>query len=123
MSSLPASASRATAGAGSATPHGRRGEGSQLELIPAAGVPTLLPRLRQISDEWLAARNAAEKGFSLGRFEPDYLARFPVAVIRRAGRILAFANVWTTPDKAELSVDLMRYAAEAPRDVMEHLFI
>jgi phosphatidylglycerol lysyltransferase len=86
-------------------------------------VGAVLPRLRQLSDEWIEKRSAREKGFSLGRFDEGYLRRFPVAVIRREGRIVAFANVWPSPDKGELSVDLMRYGTEAPRDVMEHLFI
>ncbi len=54
---------------------------------------------------------------------PDYLAHFPVAVIRNEGRIVAFANLWATPDKRELSIDLMRYTSEAPREVMDHLFV
>jgi phosphatidylglycerol lysyltransferase len=100
-----------------------RKEGSQLELLPPGEVRAVLPRLRQISDEWLERRSAKEKGFSLGRFDEDYLRHFPVAVIRRAGRIVAFANLWQAPGKGEISVDLMRYGAEAPRDVMEHLFL
>jgi phosphatidylglycerol lysyltransferase len=100
-----------------------RKEGSSFEVIPVEGVPAILPLLRTISDEWLGTRSAKEKGFSLGRFEPDYLLRFPVAVIRRSQRIVAFANIWEAPDRSELSLDLMRYGSEAPRDVMEHLFI
>jgi phosphatidylglycerol lysyltransferase len=101
---------------------GRR-EGSRFEVVPPEGVPAVLPRLREISDDWLASKNAKEKGFSLGRFDPAYLARTPMAVIRREGRIVAFANVWATPDRSELSIDLMRYGRDAPRDVMDHLFV
>ena len=50
-------------------------------------------------------------------------APLPVAVIRRDGVIVAFANLWPTPDRHELSIDLMRYGPEAPREVMEHLFL
>ena len=42
-------------------------------------------------------RPAAEKGFSLGFFRADYVARFPVAVVERGGRVVAFANLWPGP--------------------------
>lgn len=96
--------------------------GAQFAVLPASEVPALLPELRAISDEWLAARQAKEKGFSLGRFDPVYLSRFAVAVVRVDGRVVAFANVLQSGDRAELSPDLMRYGAGAPPGVMEYLF-
>lgn len=101
---------------------GRR-DGSTFEVVPPEGVPAILDRLAEISDAWLAAKNAREKGFSLGRFDRAYLSRLPVGVMRRDGRIVAFANLWPSPDRHELSIDLMRYGPDAPRDVMEHLFL
>ena len=101
---------------------GRR-DGSTFEVIPPEGVPAILDRLAEISEAWLAAKSAREKGFSLGRFDRAYLSRLPVGVIRREGRIVAFANLWPSPDRHELSIDLMRYGPDAPRDVMEHLFL
>ena len=53
-----------------------------------------MTQLRAVSDDWLAAKASAEKGFSLGFFDEAYCRRFPVAVIERDGRILAFANIW-----------------------------
>jgi len=83
-----------------------------------------LPVLRKISDEWLAEHKAGEKGFSLGFFSDDYVRRFPCAVVRDAnGRVVAFANLWQTEDKTELSIDLMRYLPSAPGGVMEAIFI
>ena len=76
-----------------------------------------------MSDDWLGARSAAEKGFSLGFFDEAYLERFPVAVVEQDGRIVAFANLWLGADGVELSVDLMRYHRDAPRDVMEALLV
>ena len=46
-----------------------------------------------------------------------------MAVIEQAGRIVAFANLWPGPRKVELSVDLMRFDHQAPKDVMEALFV
>ena len=57
----------------------------------------VLSQLRAVSDDWLAAKASAEKGFSLGFFDEAYLTRFPVAVIERDGRIEAFANIWPGP--------------------------
>lgn len=98
-------------------------DGAVFCWIEPAGVPEILPQLRRVSDAWLAERNTREKGFSLGCFREDYLKRGPMAIVRRAGAIVAFANVWCSADKEELSVDLMRYNRDAPRDVMEYLFI
>ena len=97
-------------------------DGVTFEVIAPAGVPPLLPELRSISDAWLEAKRTREKGFSLGRFDNSYLARFPMALVRRGGTIVAFANVWTTGRKTELSVDLMRYTPDAPGGVMQFLF-
>ncbi len=36
---------------------------------------------------------------------------------------MAFANLWPGADGVELSLDLMRYQREAPKDVMEALLI
>jgi phosphatidylglycerol lysyltransferase len=100
-----------------------RRRGLTFEVVPADGVPALLPELKAVSDAWLARRNAREKGFSTGRFDPAYLARFPAAVARLNGRVVAFANVWTAAPGSELTVDLMRYAPGAPPSVMEFLFV
>ena len=70
--------------------------GTDLRGGPARGVPPLLPALQAISDEWLAAKRTREKGFSLGFFDADYLADCPIALARRDGEIVAFANVWTS---------------------------
>jgi phosphatidylglycerol lysyltransferase len=97
--------------------------GATFRVIPQNGVAAVMDQLRAVSDEWLAKKHAAEKGFSLGFFKPEYLQRFPVAVIEHAGRIVAFANVWTAGGREELSVDLMRYGRDAPEEAMEGLFV
>lgn len=79
--------------------------------------------LKSVSDEWLSERAGAEKGFSLGFFDADYVHRFPVAVVERAGHVVAFATLWPGADGSELSMDLMRYGHDAPKDVMEALIL
>ncbi len=96
--------------------------GCSFEIVPREGVPALLPELKGISDSWLGRKSTAEKGFSLGRFNPDYLVRFPAALIRREGRIVAFSNLWAAAPGTELSVDLMRFSEDAPKGVMDYLF-
>jgi phosphatidylglycerol lysyltransferase len=98
-------------------------DGATFRVVPAAGVRAILPRLQEISDDWLARRSAAEKGFSLGFFDPAYVSRMPVAVVEQRGAIVAFANLWTTGGTEELSMDLMRYHHDAPRSIMETLIV
>ena len=98
-------------------------EGCTFEIVPSEGVPELLPDLRRVSDEWLAERGAGEKRFSLGCFDERYLRQFPAALVRRGGRIVAFANLWLGAERAELSPDLMRHLPGAPEGTMEYLFV
>lgn len=99
-------------------------EGLRVVHLAAAEVAPWLPALRRISDQWLALKAGSEKGFSLGFFDEDYLRRFPAAVVLTAdGTPVAFANLWPAPAGGELSIDLMRHAADAPRGVMDFLFI
>ena len=97
--------------------------GATFRIVDREQVSGVMTQLRAVSDAWLKEKSTAEKGFSLGFFETDYLARFPVAVIERGSEIVAFANVWAGPNQVELSVDLMRYREGAPREVMESLFV
>jgi phosphatidylglycerol lysyltransferase len=97
--------------------------GCCFEVVPAGEVLHLLPELRAVSDAWLAGKQVREKRFSLGSFTEGYVANFPAAIVRREGRMVAFANLWTCGSKDELMVDLMRFTSEAPADTMSYLFI
>jgi phosphatidylglycerol lysyltransferase len=97
-------------------------EGCQFAMVPASEVAPLLDELEAISNSWLSEKNAREKRFSLGFFDRSYLVRYPVAVVRKDARIIAFANVWPSETRFELTIDLMRYSADAPTGVMEYLF-
>ena len=98
-------------------------DGAVFRVVPVEEVSALMPQLRAVSDDWLRHKAGAEKGFSLGFFDEAYLQRFPVAVVEREGRVVAFSNVWLGADHAELSLDLMRYAEHAPKGVMEALLV
>jgi phosphatidylglycerol lysyltransferase len=98
-------------------------QGCTFEMVPTASVPVHLSALKAISDAWLAERNTREKGFSLGFFEPGYVCRFPVGLVRFQREIVAFANIWSGAGRGELTVDIMRHRPDAPGGVMDFLFI
>jgi phosphatidylglycerol lysyltransferase len=98
-------------------------DGATFEVLPPEGVEPLMPALQRISNTWLSAKSTGEKRFSVGAFSREYLKQFPLALVRSGGTPTAFANLWTTGTKAELSVDLMRFDADAPRGCMDFLFI
>lgn len=98
-------------------------EGCTFEIVSAQDVPPLLSDLESVSDAWLAEKNTKEKRFSLGFFNPEYIRRTPVAVVRSGGKIIAFANILTGAEKEELSVDLMRFLPQNSPGVMDFLFI
>lgn len=98
-------------------------EGAVFDVVPASGVPAILAELRSVSDHWLANKGGSEKAFSVGRFDSAYLAQFDCAVVRHEGRIVAFANIWATANRNEMSVDLMRHADAMPYGTMDFLFV
>jgi phosphatidylglycerol lysyltransferase len=84
--------------------------GGRFRIVRGDELRGLLPSLKSVSDAWLAAKGTTEKGFSLGRFDVDYLLRFPCAVVEtREGKVVAFANVLEGRQCEEISVDLMRH--------------
>jgi phosphatidylglycerol lysyltransferase len=97
-------------------------EGGEFALLSPEKIPPWLDQLQMISDEWLVHKNVREKRFSMGYFDRTYLTRLPLAVVRRGGRLVAFANVWAGSGSEEMSIDLMRYADDAPPGVIEYLF-
>jgi len=98
-------------------------KGFTFAVVPREQTPAILPRLREISDAWLEEKHTKEKGFSLGFFDENYIRRFPIAVVRNADKIVAFANIFATESKDQFTVDLMRSIKdEAPSGVMDYLF-
>jgi len=98
-------------------------QGLTFDILPPAEVRQQLPALAEISRAWLSAKNSREKSFSLGSFQEDYLCRFPVAIVKQEERIVAFANLWQSGAGQELSIDLMRHRPDAPRGIMDFLFV
>jgi phosphatidylglycerol lysyltransferase len=97
--------------------------GALFEVVPAQAVPAILDELEAISDAWLDHHAGGDKAFSMGGFIRRYVAEFPCALVRVDGTIVAFATIWTTPDRTTFSMDLMRYSDDAPKNVMDYLFV
>ncbi len=105
-------------------PHRRaQRDGAEFEVVPRAEVAAIMPQLRAVSTAWLAAKSTAEKRFSLGYFDEAYLSHFDIAVVRRAGTIVAFANIWRAGADTVLSADLMRYNEAAPKGVVDFMLV
>jgi phosphatidylglycerol lysyltransferase len=98
--------------------------GLSFAIWDQATVAERLETLRAISDVWLDEHRSGEKGFSLGRFDDDYIRRFPCGVaLDESGKAIAFINILATANHKELSVDLMRHLPDALGGVMEAMFI
>jgi len=49
--------------------------------------------------------------------------RYPVGIVRREGRIVAFSNACISGEQEEVEADLMRYTADAPPGIMRYALI
>ena len=67
-------------------------EGDVFEIVSPTQAEPLMPELKTVSDAWLDDRKTREKWFSLGFFEPQYLNCFPLGLVKKDQKILAFAN-------------------------------
>ncbi|UTP40476.1 bifunctional lysylphosphatidylglycerol flippase/synthetase MprF [Phenylobacterium sp. LH3H17] len=97
--------------------------GASFEVVPPQGVWEIMPQLQAISDAWLVHHAGGDKCFSMGGFYPNYVAEFPVGIVRFEGRIVAFATLWVTAGKTSFSMDLMRYVDDGPKRIMDYLFV
>ncbi len=99
-------------------------DGLTFRVMEPTEVAQRMDELADISSGWLLAKEVVERQFSIGYFTPEYLRRFPCAIVeaRDGGRMLAFANLLEGPRHEELSVDLMRYRTDGP-GVMDFLLL
>jgi phosphatidylglycerol lysyltransferase len=97
-------------------------ENFSFSIIAPQDVPPLMAKLEEVSNRWLEGKKTREKGFSIGFFNPQYLARMPMAIVKKDDKITAFANILLGAQKEEMSVDLMRFVPESPDGIMDYLF-
>jgi phosphatidylglycerol lysyltransferase len=92
-----------------------------LEMPAASELPSLLPELKKVSEEWLSKNKTREKGFLTCFFLEKYLAAFQLAVVRNEGRIVAFANLCASGAKEEAALGLLRSSAGAASFLEDYL--
>ncbi|BAU04363.1 bifunctional lysylphosphatidylglycerol flippase/synthetase MprF [Fischerella sp. NIES-3754] len=98
--------------------------GHQVKFYQPPIADELLKELRSVSDEWLKMMQGAEKKFSVGWFDYDYLRECEIVVVYTPeGTISAFANVVSEYQKNEITIDLMRRRTEIEKGTMEFLFV
>lgn len=97
-------------------------DGLSLDMLVPPHSATDIARLKAISDEWLSGHAAREKRFSVGRFDPGWLGRCRIAVVRHEGEIVAFINLMEAEASGSVAVDLMRQVTDSPANTMEFLF-
>ena len=103
--------------------HRVKKQGVDLEIINSNQASKLIPQLREVSDDWLKSTGSTETGFAKSFFDPYYIIKFPVAVVRKNERIVAFALIWSSPNKNQMILDLTRYHHHAPKNIIDFMII
>lgn len=94
----------------------RRAEAAGLRVEEAARLP--LAEMAALSDRWARA-HGGERGFSMGVFDPEYLAAQRVLLAYSGSRLVAFASFHA--GRESWALDLMRHEADAPSGTMQAL--
>ncbi|MCG6903963.1 MAG: phosphatidylglycerol lysyltransferase domain-containing protein [Rhodobacter sp.] len=87
--------------------------------VAEAGAQLPIAEMRLVAQDW-ARHRGPSRGFSMGRFDADYISGQRVYLARHAGRLVAFASFhegWS-----ERALDLICHRADAPAGTM-HLLI
>ena len=91
-------------------------------MHPPPLAPALVDELRNVSDNWLAARQTRERRFASGWFDDDYVRTSRVAAVHAPdGAITALANLLPEYHLCEVTVDLMRRLGDAEPGTLEFL--
>src|SRR5690606_27482495 len=105
--------------------------GLRRKLRKAAGLritrPATLPlaEMQQVAQGWARARGG-ERGFSMGRFCPEYVVGQRVYLGWEGARLVGFVTFHEGPGRdgrGEWVLDLMRQAATAPDGTMQALVL
>jgi len=98
--------------------------GYHVEVLNPPHSEILISKLRAVSDDWLLSMESAEKRFSLGWFDDEYLQTCRVMVVIDPDlRVSAFANILPPYGDNETTIDLMRRRRDAESCIMEFLFV
>ena len=98
-------------------------EGLRFEVVAPVRLPPAARvegDLRQLAAQQAGQGRASPWAVSI----PPTSPLNPMALVRREGQIVGFANLWTSDNKESLSIDLMRYSLDTgAAPVMDFLFV
>ena len=97
-------------------------DGLEFEFLTPERVLPYMDDLAEISAKWLDSRHGDEKGFSVAAFEPRYVARQCIGLLRQHGDPVAFVSVMATRSGGEATIGLMRSSGSNCPVAMEYLF-
>ena len=84
----------------------------------------VLAGIRDVSDDWLRIPGRRERGFTMGVFSEEEVAKTPLfTAVHPDGRIMAFMNIIRSYAPGETTIDLMRHRRDAPDGIMDGLFV
>lgn len=96
----------------------RKAEKAGVSVQEEPLTPTLLDELAETDAKWLA-KNGKARGFSMGRFCPDYISHQKIFVARLNGAVLGFVTFHYS--REDMALDLMRCAEDMPDGTMHML--
>lgn len=108
------------AGAAHATLRRKLRKAQQAGVTVTRGHDPHCPDLAALNKSW-SSLHKGERGFSMGRFAPDHIARQRLYVAWRAGQPIAFASFHSTAQ--EWTLDLMRHGTTLPDGTMQALIL
>jgi phosphatidylglycerol lysyltransferase len=97
--------------------------GCQFQVVASESVPALIPELLLVSEHWLRGKGTRQRAALGPALHVNYLRRFPVGMVHSGGRVLAFASLIGSAGKAELSIELVRYVANAPTGILDFVLV
>lgn len=98
--------------------------GYRLEVHRPPLSAAVLAELRSVSAEWLEKVSGAERRFSMGWFDEEYLRDCTVAAAYAPdGRMMAFVNMAPSYQGQDVAGDLMRRRADAEHGTVEALYV
>ncbi len=99
-------------------------QGYRIEYYAPPICDDLIAELKSISDEWLDLVEGAEKKFSMGWFDRDYLRDCEIAVMEDAvGNAVAFANIIPEYQNNEATIDLIRHRRNIESGMMDFFWV
>lgn len=97
----------------------RQAEKAGVQVACEEATPCLLAELARVDAEWVRD-HAGARGFSMGRYCPQYIVEQQIFVARQDGKVIAFISLHAS--SADLALDLMRHVSGVPDGTM-HLLI